>query len=83
MLNLERKEIYKEMQPIRITDKAGLESTAHSYDDVLRCLNHLETRGELTEIESDYLEACILYMYDIIDTLAARLSHADSERFKS
>lgn len=83
MLQLERKAIYKEIQPAALTDKDGLEATAHSYDDVLRCINHIPSRGSLTEIESDYLEACILYMYDIIDTLTERLSHADFERFKS
>jgi len=85
VLQLERKEIYKQIQPAALTDKDGLEATAHSYDDVLRCLNLLANHGISpdADIERDYQEACILYMYDIIDTLAARLSYADSERFKS
>lgn len=83
MLQLERKEIYKQIQPAELTNKGGLESTVTSYDDALRCLNLLAARGISTEIEQAYQEAAILYMYDIIDTLAARLSYADAERFKS
>ena len=83
MIQLDRKPIYKEIQPAALTNQSGLEATISSYDDALRCINLLATRGVSTEIEGAYLEASILYMYDIIDTLAARLSHADSERFKS
>lgn len=81
-MQLERKEIYKHIQPAIITDKSSPESTITSYDDAIRCLNLLADLAKVsTEIEKAYRDAAILYMYDIIDTLIARLGEADAARF--
>ena len=83
-MKLQILENYIEVKPVAITDKVGLEHTCESYEDALKCLNLLSEAQQtrhLTPAEIAYQEACIYYMYDIIDTLLNRLLHADTERF--
>ena len=85
MLNLRLLVKYHELKPAALSDPKGLEGTCDEYADAIKCLNLLSQTSEerpLTPEELKYWEACILYMYDIIDTLLNRLVHAETERFE-
>ena len=76
--------VYEQVKPVALTNKSGLEGTIINYQDAITCLNLLSSTEEkrpLTAQELKYQEACILYMYDIIDTLLSRLTHSETERF--